>query len=95
MKFKLYSFKNRCYYAGSIILTVQLFALKLSIELSDKGELTYGWGIHVQVKDWITNLRFLDFDVLWLFHIVLCGDANMPKSVRNVCLFARFKADSQ
>jgi len=42
MKFKLYSFKNRCYYAGSIILTVQLFALKLSIELSDKGELTYG-----------------------------------------------------
>jgi len=42
MKFKLCSFKNRCYYAGSIILTVQLFSLKLGIGLSEKEELTNG-----------------------------------------------------
>jgi len=49
MKFKLCSFKNRCYNACSIILTVQLFSPKLSIELSEKGELTNGLSIHVQV----------------------------------------------
>jgi len=64
MKFKLHSFKNRCYCAGSIILTVQLFSLKLSIELSDKGELTNCFRIHVQGKDWITKLRFVDFDAV-------------------------------
>jgi hypothetical protein len=51
MKFKLHSFKNPCYYAGSIILTVQLFSHKLIIELSDKGEITTGLSTRVQVKD--------------------------------------------
>ena len=54
MKFKLYSFKNRSYYTS----TVQPVALKLSIELSDKGKLTNGLSIHVQAKDWITKLLF-------------------------------------
>jgi len=49
---------------SNIVLTVQLVVLKLSTELSNKGELTYGLSIHVQVKDWITKFLFLDFDVL-------------------------------
>jgi len=94
MKFKLYSFKNRCYYTSSIILTVQLVAHKLSIELSDKGELTNGLSIHVQVKDWITKLLLLDFYMLRLFHIFYV----ITHTCRNQCvkcLFARLNVDSQ